>query len=155
MKMGPPDERPTLVPVRPQPQPSARFHPLRPSFDIRLHTAKLTCHTELSVDLGRISPSMPLPCHRQDCRTRKQERGAHERSYWIAGKRGAHETLSVWCQWGKDGKDNEPTETGRPHSSYRLALSARHRYAEAIPTRPGIGAWEREVPGAYSRRRAG
>ena len=76
---------------------------------------------------------MPSPY----CRTRKQERGAHERSYWIAGKRGAHETLSVWCQWGKDGKDNEPTETGHPHSSYGPALPARHRYAERYPLVPG------------------
>ena len=149
METGPPDERPTLVtsPSATAAQRAIPF-PFECSFDIRLHTAKLTWHAELSLDLGRISPSMPSPCHRQDCRTRKQERGAHGRSYWIAGKRGAHETLSVWCQWGKDGKDNEPTETGHPHSSYGLALPARHRYAEAIPTRPGIGAWEREVPRA-------
>lgn len=67
---------------------------------------------------------MPSPY----CRTRKQERAAHERSYWIAGKRGAHETLSVWCQWGKDGKDNEPTETGHPALRYRRAIGMRKRF---------------------------
>ena len=82
--------------VRPQPQPSAipsLRHP-PPHCDTYV-TAKLTWHTELSVDLGRIRPSMPSPCHRQKL-SNKRERSAHDRSYWIAGKHGAHETLRAW-----------------------------------------------------------